>query len=87
MVLQGRGRSCEGRQGHDSMKRANAERAERGDPGWRMSPSMENVGSGTEDVVDADLRETVGIVGEMRVGRGEMADATARAWMDEQVSR
>ncbi|ONM26952.1 hypothetical protein ZEAMMB73_Zm00001d007493 [Zea mays] len=85
MVLQGRGRSCEGRQGHDSMKRANAERAERGDPGWRMSPSMENVGSGTEDVVDADLRETVGIVGEMRVGRGEMADATARAWMDEQM--
>jgi hypothetical protein len=48
---------------------------------------MENVGSSAEDVADADLRETVGIVGEMRVGRGEMADATALAWMDERVSR
>jgi hypothetical protein len=86
-VHQGRGRSREGRRGHGSRKRANAERAERGDPGWRMSPSMENVGSSAEDVADADLRETVGIVGEMRVGRGEMADATALAWMDERVSR
>ena len=64
------------------MKRADAERAERGDPGRRMSPSMENAGSGAEDVADADLRETAGIAGEMRVGRGEMADATAQAWMD-----
>jgi hypothetical protein len=69
------------------MKRADAERAERGDPGRRMSPSMENAGSGVEDVADADLRETAGIAGEMRVGRGEMADATARAWMDGRVSR
>jgi hypothetical protein len=63
------------------------ERAERGDPGRRMSPSMENVRSDAEDIADVDLRETAGIAGEMRVGRGEMADATARAWMDGQVSR
>jgi hypothetical protein len=50
------------------------------DLGRRMSPSMENARSGVEDVADADLRETAGIAGEMRVGRGEMADATARAW-------
>ena len=78
----------EGRRGHDSMERADAERAEHGDPGRRMSPSMENAGSGAEDVVDVDLRETAGIAGEMRVGRGEMADATAdRAGVDGRVSR
>jgi hypothetical protein len=48
---------------------------------------MENVRSDAEDIADVDLRETAGIAGEMRVGRGEMADATARAWMDGQVSR
>jgi hypothetical protein len=41
---------------------------------------MERVGAGfrDEDVADTDLRETAGIAGEMRVGRGEMANATAR---------
>jgi hypothetical protein len=79
-VHQGRGHSREGRQGHGSMERADAVRAEHGDPGRRMSPSMENARSSAEDVADADLRETAGIAGEMRVGRGEMADATAWAW-------
>jgi hypothetical protein len=43
---------------------------------------MERVGAGfrDEDVADTDLRETAGIAGEMRVGRGEMANTTARAW-------
>jgi hypothetical protein len=86
-VHQGRGHSREGRLGHGSMKRADTEKAKRGDPGRRMSPSMENAGSGAEDVVDVDLRETAGIVGDMRVGRGEMVDATARVWMDGRVLR
>jgi hypothetical protein len=86
-VHQGRGHLREGRLGHGSMKRADAERAERGDPGRRMSPSMENAGSGAEDVVDVDLRENAGIAGDMRVGRGEMVDATARVWMDGRVLR
>jgi hypothetical protein len=106
--VEGRGRSREGRRGHSSMEMADAERVGRGDPGRRMSrtrdlgrrmsPSMENAGSGAEDVADADLRETAGIAGEMRVGRGEMAHATAwarRRWrarwrgrgMDGRVSR
>jgi hypothetical protein len=56
------------------MERADAERAEHGDPGVedvadegsgrRMSPSMENARSGAEDVVGADLRETAGIAGD-----------------------
>jgi hypothetical protein len=44
------------------------------DLGRRMSPSMERAGAGfrDKDVTDADLRETPGIAGEMRVGRGEL---------------
>jgi hypothetical protein len=48
---------------------------------------MERVREGfrDEDVADADLRETVGIAREMRVGRGEIANVTTRArrrwWM------
>jgi hypothetical protein len=57
-VHQGRGRSHEARRGHDSMERADAERAGRGDPGQRFRDH------------GADRRLWTAIVGTARGVRG-----------------
>jgi hypothetical protein len=65
-VHQGRGRLREGTRGHSSMERADAESAERGDPGRRMSRTRDLGG----------LRERAAIAGDRRgrLPRGEQAE-------------
>jgi hypothetical protein len=56
-VHQGRGHSREGTRGHSSMERADTERAERGDPGRRMSRTRD---LGADCGRERRLRETGG---------------------------